>query len=181
MSETKSAWQEIYEHFYETYFSPDLSAIQNFDTTDVQRFIPLLVVGICIGIFLATCFSYYIHQYLGRVVRRLYRADAFSPEQAKSLAEIGCDRFLIRRSLSRDTVLAKYVKPVGTAKDKDARFFIVEEDKYTADKRFKEVRGGWLTILAAFIICTVACFVLLYIIPDVLQLADNAVSLIRKD
>lgn len=174
-------WEGLKEYFTVTYFSPDLSGIKSFDTTDVQRFLPLMIVGAAIGTFLAACFSYYHGQYLGNVVRRLYRLDAFSPECAKPLGEIGCDKPLIRRALRRDTVLSKYVKTEDDAKAKGARFYIVEEQKYIADKRFKEVRGGKLWLLFAFIICTAACFILLYIVPDVLQLADNLYNMLKPE
>ncbi|MBQ9133047.1 MAG: hypothetical protein IJX64_00790 [Clostridia bacterium] len=172
-------WEGLKEYYTETYFSPDLSAITSFDTTDVQRFLPLMIFGICFGIFIAVCISYYHGQYLGEVVRRLYKLDAFAPECAKPLAEIGCDKFFIRRALRRDTVLAKYVKTADDVKAKDARFYIVEEQKYIADKRFKSVRGGMLSLVLAFIICTAVCLILLYFVPDVLQLADNLYNMLK--
>ena len=174
-------WEGLKEYYTETYFSPDLSGITSFDTTDVQRLLPLMIAGICLGVFLAFCFSYYHGQYLGNVVRRLYKLDAFSPERAKPLSEIGCDKFLIRSALRRETVLSKYVKTEDDVKDKNARFYILEEQKYIADKRFKAVRGGKLSLLLAFIICTAACLILLYIVPDVLQLADNLYNMLKPE
>ena len=170
-------WKEWTAYLNEKYFSPDLTAIENYDTTDIQRFLPLLIVGVCIGTFLATCISYYHGHYLGSVVRNLYKRDAFTPESALPLSEIGCDKLLIRRSLARDSVLAKYVKPVGDAKEKGTAFYILEEQKYIADKRFKSVRFGKWMLLWSFLLCTAACFVLLYLTPDMLQLLDNAITL----
>ena len=170
-------WKEWTAYIRDTYFSIDLTGIENYDTYDIQRFLPLLVVGVCIGVLFACCASYYHGHYLGAVVRRLYSLSAFSPETAKPLAEIDCDRFLIRRALARDTVLAKYVKPVGDAKEPGTAFYIVEEQKYIADKRFKEVRFGKGMLVIAFLICVYACFMLLYLLPDALQLLDNAITL----
>ena len=182
MGNQNSVFDELVTYFKEKYFSPDLSHIQNYDTTDVQRFIPFLIVGLCVGTFLAICFSYYHNHYLGKVVRKLYKEDVFSPEKAKTLDEIGCNNFFIRRNLAKDSVLAKYVKPteeIVNQKDaKEARFYIVEKDKYIADKRFKEAKHGKLFIFISFFLCTLACFSLLYIIPDILQLADNAYTMI---
>ncbi len=174
-------WEGLKEYYTETYFSPDLSAITSFDTTDIERFLPLMIVGICMGVFVAFCISYYHGEYLGRVVRRLYKLDAFTPESAKPLDEIGCNRFMIRRALRRDTVLSKYVKTEDDIKAKDARFYILEDQKYIADKRFKPVRGGILSLLLSFIICTVLCLFLLYIVPDVLQLADNLYNMLKPE
>ena len=61
-------WKEWTAYLNEKYFSPDLTAIENYDTTDIQRFLPLMIVGVCIGTFLATCISYYHGHFLGSVV-----------------------------------------------------------------------------------------------------------------
>ncbi|MBE6679793.1 MAG: hypothetical protein E7598_04640 [Ruminococcaceae bacterium] len=175
--------KEIYYNLKETYFSPDLTAIKNFDTYDAQRFMPYLVIGLCIGIFAAVCIMYYNHEYLGRVVRKLYKAGAFSPETAKSLTEMGCNKYLIRKNLMRDTVLSKYVKPtseINSEKDAyEALYYIPEDDKYIADKRFKKVKGGMLTVIITFFICLFGCFSLMFLIPQILQFADNLISVIK--
>lgn len=173
----KELFKELYNYFKETYFSPDLTAIQSFDTYDIQRFYPIFVVGLCIGVFIAVCISYYHHQHLGRVVRKLYNSASFSQGSAKKLSDIGCDSYFIRRNLCRDTVLSKYVKSDTELKHnsdaKNASFYLVEEDKYIADKRFKEVKGGKLVIIITFFVCLLGCFALLRIIPELVQLADN--------
>lgn len=179
----KELFTNLYNYFKETYFSPDLSAIENFDTYDIQRFMPLIVVGLCVGVFIAVCGGYYHHQYLGRVVRKLYKAQAFDEKSAKSLKDIGCDSFFIKRNLTRETVLSKYVKPVEELTDiksaSNALFYLKEEDKYIADKRFKEIKGGKLVIIFAFLLCLFGCFGLLLILPDVFQLADNVINMTK--
>ena len=174
--------KEIYYYLKETYFSPDLSAIQNFDTYDAERFLPYIAIGISLGVFIAVCIMYYNHHYLGRVVRKLYKSDAFCAQNAKNLTEIGCNKYLIRKNLMKDTVLSKYVKPTTEIKSEkdayEAMYYIPEEVKYIADKRFKEVKGGKLTILLAFIVCFFGCFALLFLIPQVLQFADNLINII---
>ncbi len=175
--------KEVYYYLKETYFSPDFSAIQNFDTYDVERFLPYLAVGICAGIFIAACIYYYCNDYLGRVVRRLYKAEAFSPEKAKSLNDINYNKYLIRKNLAKDTLLAKYVKATSEiSKPQDcenALFYIPEDVKYIADKRFKAVKGGKLSLLITFIICFFACFALLFLIPQILQFADNLITITK--
>lgn len=170
----KERLQELAAYFEETYFSPDFSNIANYDMTDIKRFLPLMVVGLCIGVFFAACVYYYHSHFLGSVVRSLYKAGAFSADDAKTLSDIGCEKKLIKRALGRENLLTKYVKAT-----EDGRFYIPEEDKYVADKRFKEVRGGKITLLITFIVCLIGCFALLTILPDVLQLFDNAVTMIK--
>ncbi len=157
-------------YFAETY---SFDYIQNFDMTDVGRFLPIAVVGLAIGVFLAVCISYYNGQFLGKVVRRLYKADAFDGGSAVTLDSVGCNNALYRRAIRKNLVLSKYVKPT-----EDGRFFIPEAEKYIADKRFKEVRGGIWSLVIAFFLCLVGCIFLLDAIPEVLQLADNAIGMI---
>lgn len=174
---------ELYNYLNETYFSPDLSAITNFETYDIQRFMPFLVTGLCMGVFIAVCASYYTHHYLGKVVRAIYRLRAFSPKEAKSLDDLGLNKPLIRRSLYRDTIVSKYVKPTEKLKSKEdvktALFYIPEDIRYIADKRFKESKLGIKLIVITFFICLFACFGLMFIIPEVLQLADNVITMTK--
>ncbi len=176
-------FEELYNYFYQTYFSPDLSAIKNFETYDIERFLPFLIVGLCGGVFFAVCGSYYVSHYLGKVVRSLYSRRAFSPEAALTLDELELNQPLIRRSLFRDTVVSKYVKPIeplNSAVDaKTARFYIVEETRFIADKRFKESKLGIKLIVITFFICLAACFGLLFIVPEIIQLADNVITMTK--
>lgn len=174
-------FSELSEYFKEKYFSPDLSDLQYLDGDGAVRFLPLCVVGICAGIFIAALIYYYNAQYLGKTVRRLYSAGAFSPTEAKTLDEIGCRKWAICRNLRRDTVLSKYVVPAEPLLQKSdvetARFYIPEEKRLVADKRYKPVRGGLRTLILLFFLCAVLCFVLLYYTPDAVRLADNAIGL----
>ena len=176
-------FQELYNYFYTTYFSPDLSAIKNFDTYDTERFMPFLVVGLCIGVFLSVCCTYYVSHYLGKVVRKLYSRRVFSEKEALTLDELELNQYLIRRSLYKDTIVSKYVKAteeLSSINDaKTARFYILEETRLIADKRFKESKLGIKIIFITFFICLFACFGLLYILPDVVQLADNVLTMIK--
>ena len=183
MPDFKTMFTELGEYFSEKYFSPDLSNVVNFDATEVERFLPFLIVGICAGIFIAACIFYSTCDFLGRPVRKLYKANAFSEESAKTLDEIGCNRFFIRKNLASASVLSKYVKsctPLTSKNDaKAARFYLEEETRYVADKRFKPLRGGIRTLVLLFFLCTALCFSLLYFTPDVIQLADNAIGMLK--
>lgn len=176
-------FEELYYYLKFTYFSPDLSAIKNFETYDIQRFLPYLVIGLCGGVFIAVCGSYYVSHYLGSVVRALYKSRAFTEKEAKSLDELCCNKLLIRRALFKESVISKYVKsttPLESISDaKSALFYLPEDTKYIADKRFKASRLGKLLPVVAFFICFFACFALLLIIPEVLQFADNLITVTK--
>ena len=176
-------FNELYYYFYTTYFSPDLTGIENFETYEIQRFLPFLVVGLCAGSFLAICGNYYVSHYLGKVVRALYSRRVFSPDGALTLDELELNQPLIRRSLYKSTVVSKYVKPTEPLTSindvKNARFYIVEETRLIADKRFKESKLGIKLIFISFFICLSACFGLLYITPEIIQLADNVIAITK--
>lgn len=176
-------FSELGAYFKEKYFSPDLSAIKNFETYDIQRFLPYIIVGLCAGVFIAICCSYYVNHYLGRVVRALYKQRIFTEKEAKGLSDLGVNEYLIRRSLFRDTIVSKYVKSVtpleSMADAKTALFYLPEETRYTADKRFKETKHGALMIILSFFICLSACFALLLFVPEILQLADNVITMVN--
>ena len=158
------------------YYTPDLSNIANYDMTDVSRFLPLLIIGLCVGVFIASLVYYYHSHYLGSVVRALYKAGAFSEESAKTLRDVGCDKYLIKKALGRENLLSRYVKKT----DGEEKYYIPENDKYIAEKRFKAVRGGVFTLVIIFFICLFGCFGLLLVVPQVMQLADNAVTMIKS-
>ena len=67
-----------------------------------------------------------------------------------------------------------------TAKRKtDARYYIPEDRRATALKRYKPLHGGIASLIGILIACVALCFILLYYTPDVVRLADNAIGLIK--
>ena len=174
----KERFEELVEYFKENYFNIDFSGIKNYDMTDVTRFFPLMIVGLCLGVFVAACIYYYHSHYIGSVVRALYRAGAFSAGDAKTLSEVNCNKFAIKRALKRENLLTRYVKKADGGEED--RYFIPEDDKYIAEKRFKEVRGGIFTLVLIFFICFFGCLGLLLVAPQILQLADNVVTMMKS-
>ena len=174
----KESYSELVAYLKENYFSPDFSGINNYDMTDITRFLPLMVVGLCVGIFVASCVYYYNSHFLGSVVRALYKAGAFSTDSAKTLSEINCNKKAIKNKLCKENLLSRYVKKAENGVEE--RYFIPEEDKYVAEKRFKAVKGGVLTLFIIFVVCLFGCFALLFALPQFLQLFDNAVTMIKS-
>lgn len=178
MAFLRDLFAELGDYFGEKYFSPDLGDLSYLDGDAAVRFLPLCIVGLCVGIFIAALIYYYNCEYLGRVVRRLYAAGAFSPAEAKTLAEVRCDRRAVRRQLGRETVLAKYVR-AAEGSGAGARYYIPEERRAVALKRYKPLHGGIASLVGILVACAALCFILLYYTPDVVRLADNAIGLIK--
>ena len=178
MSALRDLFADLGDYFGEKYFSPDLGDLSYLNGDAAVRFLPLCIVGLCAGIFIAALIYYYNCEYLGRAVRRLYAEGAFSPAEAKTLAEVGCDRRAYRKQLGRDSVLAKYVRAADEG-GAETRYYIPEERRAVALKRYKPLHGGIATLVGILIACAALCFILLYYTPDAVRLADNAIGLIK--
>lgn len=179
MSALRDFFAELGDYLGEKYFSPDLGDLNYLDSDAAVRFLPLCIVGLCAGIFIAALIYYYNCEYLGRAVRRLYAAGAFTPAEAKTLAEIRCGGRAYRKNLRRETVLSKYVVPAEAEGGAEPRYYIPEDRRTTALKRYKPLHGGIAALIGILIACAALCFILLYYTPDVVRLADNAIGLIK--
>lgn len=179
MSALRAFFAELGDYLGEKYFSPDLGDLNYLNSDAAVRFLPLCIVGLCAGIFIAALIYYYNCEYLGRAVRRLYAAGAFSPAEAKTLDEIRCGDRAYRKNLRRGTVLSKYVVPVEPEGGAEPRYYIPEDRRATALKRYKPLHGGVAALFGILIACAALCFILLYYTPDVVRLADNAIGLIK--
>lgn len=179
MSALRAFFAELGDYLGEKYFSPDLGDLNYLNSDAAVRFLPLCIVGLCAGIFIAALIYYYNCEYLGRAVRRLYAAGAFAPAEAKTLAEIRCGGRAYRKNLRRGTVLSKYVVPAETESGAEPRYYIPEDRRATALKRYKPLHGGVAALFGILIACAALCFILLYYTPDVVRLADNAIGLIK--
>ncbi len=179
MSALRAFFAELGDYLGEKYFSPDLGDLNYLNSDAAVRFLPLCIVGLCAGIFIAALIYYYNCEYLGRAVRRLYAAGAFAPAEAKTLDEIRCGGRAYRKNLRRGTVLSKYVVPVEPEGGAEPRYYIPEDRRATALKRYKPLHGGVAALFGILIACAALCFILLYYTPDVVRLADNAIGLIK--
>ncbi|MBQ9428708.1 MAG: hypothetical protein IJU41_04090 [Clostridia bacterium] len=176
---------ELYEYFHDKYFSPDLSGIRGYDASRLAEMLPLLVCGLALGAYLAILYGYYCQHHLGKLVRTLLAREIDTPEAAQTLRDLGFAKPSYLRNLQRSSVLSKTLstrEEIGEKKSRAeilaAHYYIKEENKASARTRFKEMRGGRPMLIVWLIVCTAACFFLLYFLPDVLQLIDNAVGMI---
>lgn len=139
----------------------------------------LIIWCMYIGIVLATLYSYYQKQIIGGFVTKLRQAGANSPENAKSLEELGyLHHAAIRRELSKPAPLRKMVWEVEdnhqegedgvifcsreTRLDLNTgRFYVPEEKRIEAEMRY-EVKGNDLfavimSIVVFFALAVLAC------------------------
>ena len=91
----KNLLEELYEYFNEKYFSVDMPYLENFNVQSNALFsFRTIIIGITIGIIIASISSVYNKRHLGEFIRTLIERDCMSPENSKTLEELGYDKKL---------------------------------------------------------------------------------------
>lgn len=133
----------------------------------------LLVIGLCIGISLAALITFYQRNIPGGFVRALLRAEALSPEKAKTLAELGYEKNrLVGFELRHGTVMKKTVQQTGKGNDTAVRYYIPEELKYRAETRYQKKGNGPLQLVFTIALSFGLAILLIKLIPAVLGMID---------
>ena len=210
--ESQSLWEELWVYFRDKYFTPDIS--NRYEHIDLGNgslvTLRKVIIGLFIGIVVASIFASFDKNHLGDFVRKLVREECLSPEKAKTLRELGYYRSpAVRGSLKRGAVLGKtvhcvereqherdmeaaraaYASATGSGAgfvpepfrlDLDsAHFYIPDEEHYAAEVRFEEKTSGWRTVLMIVILSVVAASLVTLFLPDILQLVDNMIGILK--
>jgi hypothetical protein len=124
----------------------------------------------------------------GNIIRAILKAEAHTPEAAKTLTELGLDknplyRFELRRNaVLKKTVLCTSEQETGEGEDesekaesaaKEERFYILEEDKYRAEVRFDKKGNGVVGLVVTAILTVALAILLIKLTPAVLGMVDN--------
>ncbi len=172
-------WKELYnalypKHYYVNIKSPLLLVDLNY-----------ILIGLYIGIVAGLALMCYRKVHLGKAVRAILKAEAFSEESAKSPAELGIGKsFTLVRAL-RKRKFGSLVKIVGVdieAKRPDfsaERYYIPEDLKYRAEDRYSR-RGTSIATVVIWALLLIPLFLFLrFAIPELLQLLDNAITMMK--
>ena len=110
----KSLFEELWEYFEETYFSPELPALDNLDFgTGTLVSLKTILVGLTIGLILASFITIYNKRFIGSFVRKLLEAECIDKDGAKTLEELGyLKNPAIRQAIKTDKPLSRWVKCV---------------------------------------------------------------------
>ncbi len=221
-----SLLRELLVHIKETYFSIELRAYENlhFDA-GAPATMQNIILALAVGFILAAAWSTYTRSVLGGFVRALLKAEAHSPEDAKTLHELGFFRnAAIRRELWRGVDLRKIVHRAGeedgqtanslaeekndaetvegeetqpTSKNTPYKFFGAKKDpltppkpdflteryyipqdlRYRAELRYRKRGSGWGAFAITVVIAIVLAALIGRFLPDLLQLADNLITM----
>lgn len=165
-----------------------------------------LILAFAFGFIAAILLTAYTRVHLGGFVRRLIKAECNSPESAKTLYELGFFRSVsIRSALKRGSALRMAVR-YCTPEDREAAcvktslaegetapeiperqlcekidfmrdaFYVPESLRIRAELRFESKGSGWLPVLVAVVAIAVIAAVFCWFLPDVVQFADNLIT-----
>lgn len=194
-----SVFGELAAYFKETYFSPRFGAYNNFDVTEqAAEMILTIIVALIVGCIIAAFTTVFYRRIVGDFVKTLVKKEAFEPENALTLYEIGGFRSVfLRHQLRRGVFLRKVVfcreeqalqdaaKNTQDAKKEDAEykldftrdhFYIPRELKERAEVRFESRGSGWLTVVLTVILAPVFGALVCRFLPNILQLVDSIIT-----
>ena len=111
------------------YFSAALAI----DVTNLKRAVWLIIAGM----ILALVFIYFYKTVNGALVRALMANEAYSPETAKTLAELGFEKKeSILKTFNRSETIRRVVGTAEDEADENAHFYIREEEKKRATEQY---------------------------------------------
>lgn len=209
-----SAWyqnsllNEILTYIEERYFTVEFGSYDNFAISgSAGTTARNAILAMAIGIVVASIMTAYLRNGLGGFVRKLIAEEVNSPENAKTLTELGYFRSsMIRRELVRGSSLRMVVRCRETEACEDAEregqeipenakkthtgvekatkidfctahFYIPEDLRYRAELRFDKKGSGWGPVILTSIAVIFVAAALCWFLPDVLQFADNLISM----
>ena len=199
MFRSLTAWQEFFQAmilWIHNFFNPKLEGYTNFDFGNGILSLQIIIFGIFAGVLLASFYTIYIRTTLGKIVRALLEKEALSPENAMTLSDCGLERNpFIRHAILHGYTLNRVIhcvekeeyeaslaettgkKPNFKKNALSCHFYIPEENRITAEMRFRERGSGYLTFFfVAFVslLCVILIFALL---PQLIAFFDNVISL----
>ena len=116
MNVFESLFYEIRKYLEDNYFNADVGDRYTYISFDGNTGTTLfsIMVGLCVGMLIASYLLVWQRNHMGRMVRRLRKADAKSPKTAKSLAELNMERdAAVKHALRTPSVLRKMLHIVA--------------------------------------------------------------------
>ena len=205
--EDLSFWKKLWNGFRELFIKSD----GYYDNINVSYgtllSVRLVILGLFVGMCIATFVTVFNKRVLGDVVRSLLSKNALSPETALTLEELGYGKNpIIQLSLKYGTSLRRVVKSreeVCYYRDVESKreeylsrkndgekipkfkeipykmdtsadhFYIPEDMKYMADVKFEKSGNSLGGAILIVIGLTVAFFVIMYFLPDILSFING--------
>lgn len=143
-----------------------------------------VILAFALGILLAALAAFYTKNVPGAIVRSILRAEALSPETAKTLEDLALDKnFFYRYELRHNVTLKKLILSVETAEHTESgeeyteiRYYIPEEKKYHAETRFEKRGSGPIGLLLAIVLTIVGTVLVMRLVPVILNVIDKFIK-----
>lgn len=144
-------------------------------------FLRNVILAMCVGILFAALCTMYQRYVPGSFIRAILRAEANTPETARTLAELDFEKnIFVRMELRFGTLLLKhlafYEEEQGEEEKKrpteSARFYIPEELKYRAELRYETKGSGPVQLIFTVVLTFAIAILLIKVIPMLLSFVD---------
>lgn len=175
-----------------TFFTPNFGTYEKLKFFNDPTSFKLIVIGLYIGLVIASLCTYYNRHVLGALVRRLDSEGCDSPENAKTLEALGFGKnILIKLSLLRGGAIRRIVAfapedntRVGGIiayamlnkeryKIKEDPIYLPTEKRDSAVTRFRTKGSGWLSIVLTVVIGLLAVIAIMKLAPYAVSIIDN--------
>jgi len=164
----------------------DLTSLLKYDGMTLEIVIWSLFIGIVIGVF----GSFYVKQVLGAFVRKLLEVGADSPQNAKTMSELGFDKnYFVLNALKETSTLRKLISCDGDAdvpenitakKQRElnlGRRWYIPRELFDRAELMYDSRGNTIGVaLISILAFMIAALISFMVIPDLVQMASNAFS-----
>lgn len=148
---------------------PDFTFLTEYKSLDLT----MILLSFLIGIIIASAAMIYHQVFLGGIIRRIIEKNALSPEKALTLDELGYSKnnLFVKFALKENSTFRKHIQSPEESKD---RYYIPEEKRIGLEIRFRKKGNGILGIVFAAILFAIAAFVMLTVIPWLIDLTKNS-------
>ena len=175
-----------------TFFTPNFETYEKLRYFNDPTAFKLTVIGIYIGIIIASLCMYYNRHVLGALVRRLDAEGCESPETAKTLEALGFGKnIFIKISLMIGGALRRVVafSPTDPTRVggiiayaslnkeryriKEDPIYLPKEKRDSAITRFRTKGSGWLSLVLTVVIGLVAVVAIMKLAPYIVGMIDS--------
>ena len=178
-----------------TFFTPKFGTYEHLTFFNNPTMFKILVLGIYIGVLVASVSMFYNKRVPGGFVRKLDSEKAYSPESAKTLDELGfLKNPFIRASLKSGYSLRRVISyvPVKRSEDdsrkggnlieaayarekldlKEDKFYLPEEKRDLTIQRFRTKGSGILSVILVAVLGIIAVVLIFKIAPVIVNLLE---------
>lgn len=145
--------------------------------TETGSSLEKVVWAIFIGTVIAAFMLWYSNGYIGKVARRLAAKNAFSPENAWTLRELGLDNIFMRNALRNKYSALRKVVFCTVDKEKlkrqdfyKAKFYIPEELKERAYFKYRGKNNTLPVVLIVAVVMFILANLCIKYIPEIIEM-----------